>query len=187
MSAATMPTKNAGSSSIPSMKRSMRPRLTTTSGFDWAAAMTGSAIPQIDVCADQHARERAATASAARAGGRLRKQRRSAPAAVFTARRLERARRGRCRSVRRLVLGERLLELLHDGIRIATGLADVVGPLLLQRLGRLLPFVELRVSDRVDLVRGLGFHLGQSGVLEIRPGIGEFTRPLSGAVVVDDL
>src|SRR2546429_8995932 len=129
------------------MKRSMRPRMTTTSGFDWAAAMTGSAIPQIDVRAGQHARERAATASAARASGRLRKQRRDAPSAVFIARRLERARRGRCRSVRRLVLGEQLLELLHDGVRIATGLADVVGPLLLQWLGRLLPFVGLRPAD----------------------------------------
>jgi hypothetical protein len=29
--------------------------------------MTGSAIPQIDMCADEHARERAATASAAAA------------------------------------------------------------------------------------------------------------------------
>src|SRR5207247_7832351 len=82
-----------------------------------------------------YARERAATASTARAGGRLRQQRRGAPAAVFIARPLERARRGRCRSVRRLVLGERLLELLHDGIRIAAGLTDVVGPLLLQRFG----------------------------------------------------
>src|SRR5215472_5709353 len=151
MSAATMPTKNAASSSIPSMKRSMRLRLTTTSGLDWVAAMSGSAIPQIDVCADQHAREWAPTASAARAGARLCKQRRGR-------RRFHRAtacaRRGggRCRSVRRLVLGERLLELLHDGIRIAAGLADVVGPLLLQRLGRLLPFVELRVGDRVDLM-----------------------------------
>src|SRR6516162_6731337 len=145
-----MPTKNAASSSIPSMKRSMWLRLTTTSGLDWVAAMTGSAIPQIDVCDDEHARERAATASAARAGACLRKPRQGADAAVFIAPGLARARRGRCRSVRRLVLGERLLELLHDGSRIAAGLADVVGPLLLQRLGRPLPFVELRIGDRVD-------------------------------------
>src|SRR4029453_18787001 len=91
------------------------------------------------------------------------------------------------RSVRRFVLGERLLELLHDGSRIAAGLADVVGPLLLQWLGRLLPFVELRVGDWVDLMPGLGFDLGQAGVLEIRPRIGEFPRPLRGAVVFDYL
>src|SRR5262249_19245596 len=130
MSAATMPTKNAASSSIPSMKRSMRLRLTTTSGLDWAAAMTGSAIPQIDVCADVRESGRRLQASlggvpvCAGSGGAT---------AVFIARPVARARRGRCRSVRRLVLGERLLELLHDGIRIAAGLADVVGPLLLQR------------------------------------------------------
>src|SRR5262249_47911140 len=90
-------------------------------------------------------------------------------------------------SVRRLVLGERLLELLHDGSRIAAGLADVLGPLLLQRFGRLLPLVELRVGDRVDLMAGLGFDLGQARVLEISPRIGEFPRPLGGAVVVEDL
>ena len=37
-------------------------------------------------------------------------------------------------SIPRLVLGERLLELLHDGVGIATGLAHILGPLLLQRL-----------------------------------------------------
>src|SRR6185437_11911145 len=56
------------------------------------------------------------------------------------------------RSVRRLVLRERLLELLHDGIRIAAGLADIVGPLLLQRLGRLLPLAQLGVGNGVDLM-----------------------------------
>src|SRR4029450_3067255 len=50
------------------------------------------------------------------------------------------------RSVRRLVLGQRLLELLHDGVRIAAGLADVVGPLLLQRLARLPPPAALGVG-----------------------------------------
>src|SRR5499427_1066949 len=104
-----------------------------------------------------------------------------------SARRMERARRERRPSVRRLVLGERLLELLHDGSRIAAGLADVLGPLLLQRFGRLLPFLELRVGDRVDLMSWLGFDLGEARVLEIRPRIGEFPRPLGGAVVVDDL
>src|SRR5262249_43741895 len=60
--------KERGSSSIPSMKRSMRPRLTTRSGFDWASAMMRSAVPWIDVCAVEHARERAATSSTAQAG-----------------------------------------------------------------------------------------------------------------------
>src|SRR5262245_16887282 len=183
MSAATMPTKNAASSSIPSMKRSMRSRLTTRSGFDWSSAMMRSAIPWSDICAA--------------GGGDFRRRSGGMPIGGSTgaallpppssARRAERARREIRRSVRRLVLGERLLELLHDGIRIAAGLADVVGPLLLQWLGRLLPFVELRVGDRVDVMPGLGFDLGQTRVLEIRPRIGEFPRPLGGAVVVDDL
>src|SRR6266545_2730790 len=38
-------------------------------------------------------------------------------------------------SVRRLMLSERLFELLHDGVGIAAGLAYVVEPLLLQRFG----------------------------------------------------
>src|SRR3954471_24108246 len=58
----------------------------------------------------------------------------------------------RRRSVRRLVLRERLLELLHDGIRITAGLADIVGPLLLQRLGRLLPFARVSVGDGGELL-----------------------------------
>src|ERR1700704_5620590 len=90
----------------------------------------------------------------------------------------------RRRSVRRLVLRERLLELLHDGIRITAGLADIVGPLLLQRLGRLLPFAELGVGDGVNLMSRFGLHLGQAGVLEVRPWVGEFSRPFGGAMVV---
>jgi hypothetical protein len=89
-------------------------------------------------------------------------------------------------SVRGFVLSERLLELLHDGVGIAAGLAHVVDPLLLQRLGRLPPFLELRVGDRIDLVARLGLDLGQPRVLEIRPWVGEFPGPLGGAVVVDD-
>src|SRR5262245_38164182 len=80
------------------------------------------------------------------------------------------------RSVRRFVLRERLLELLHDGIRVAAGLANVVGPLLLQRLGRLFPLAQLGVGDGVDLMSRFGLHLRQAGVLEVRPWVGEFTR-----------
>src|SRR6476469_7997317 len=71
----------------------------------------------------------------------------------------------RRRSVRRLVLRERLLELLHDGIRIAAGFADIVGPLLLQRLGRLLPLAQLRIGDGVDLVPGSRLRHGLPGML----------------------
>src|SRR5262245_18380130 len=137
MSAATMPTKNAASSSIPSRKWSMRSRLTTRSGFDWASAMMRSAIPWSDVCAA--------------GGGEFRQRSGGMPIGGSTgqallpppsgARRAERAMRDRRRSVRRLVLGERRFELLHDGSRIAAGLADIVGPLLLQWLGRLLLLV----------------------------------------------
>src|ERR1700741_325140 len=121
MSAATMPTKNAASSSIPSMKRSIR--LTRRAGFTSVAGM----MPRV--------------------------------------------------SVRGLVLSERLLELFHNGAGVAAGLAHVVAPLLLQRLGRFLPFLELRASDRIDLVARLGLHLGQPRVFEIRPWVGEFPGP----------
>src|SRR5262249_54311243 len=72
-------------------------------------------------------------------------------------------------SIRGLVLGERVLELLHDRVGIAAGLADAVAPLFRERLGRLLPFAKLRVGDGVDLVAGLGAHLGDAGVLEVGP------------------
>src|ERR1044072_1306892 len=103
-----MPTKNAASSSIPSMKRSIRlARLTRRTGF----ASVAGIMPRA--------------------------------------------------SVRGLVLSERLLELLHDGVGVAAGLARVVDPLLLQRLGRLLPFLELCLGNRIDLVARLGFDLRQ--------------------------
>src|SRR5262249_52273164 len=135
MSAATMPTKKAASSSIPSMKRSIRlPRLTPGAGF---TSVAGMPTPR----------------SSCRAQA----------------------------SVRGLVLSERLLELLHDGVGIAAGLAHVVDPLLLQRLGRLLPFLELRVGDRIDLVARLGPGPCQPRVLAIPPRGRAFPRPLGGA------
>src|SRR5262245_28391070 len=76
-----------------------------------------------------------------------------------------------CRSIRGLVLSERCLELLHDGVRISAGLLDVVDPLLLQRFGRLLPFIELRVGDGEDLVSRQRLHFLQAGALVIRPRI----------------
>ncbi len=90
-------------------------------------------------------------------------------------------------SVRRLVLVERCLELFHDGVGIAAALAHVVGPLPAQRLGRGFPLGKLRVADGVDLVARLGLHLGEAGMLEIDPGIGELAGPLGGAVIVDHL
>src|SRR2546423_12360438 len=83
-------------------------------------------------------------------------------------------------SVRGLILSERLLELFHDGAGIAAGLAHVVDPLFLQRLGRPLPFLELRVGDRIDPVARLRLHLGQPRVVEIRPWAGGFSGPPRG-------
>src|SRR5262245_56043589 len=51
------------------------------------------------------------------------------------------------RSVRRLVLRQRLVELFHDRVGVTAGLAHIVVPLLAQRLGRGLPLGELRVGD----------------------------------------
>src|SRR4051812_3981520 len=60
------------------------------------------------------------------------------------------------RSIRRLVFRERRRQVLHDRVRIAAGLLDVVGPGLAQRLGRFFPLVKLRIGDRIDLVPRLG-------------------------------
>src|SRR5215475_2284003 len=92
----------------------------------------------------------------------------------------------RC-SITRLVLLKRSLQLLEHGVGVVARLAHAVGPLLVQRLGRLLPLVELRRRDRVDLVSRLGLQLGQAGALEVGPRIGEPPGPLGGAVVVDHL
>src|SRR5262249_45840206 len=92
----------------------------------------------------------------------------------------------RC-SIARLVLLERSLQLLEHRVRVVARLAHAVGPLLVQRFGRLLPLVELRRRDRVDLVSRLRLQLGQAGALVVGPRIGEPPGPLGGAVVVDDL
>src|SRR5436853_978578 len=66
-------------------------------------------------------------------------------------------------SIRRLVLRQRRGQVLHDGVGIATRLLDVIGPGLVQRLGRLLPFGKLRVGDRVDFMPRLPLQLGDAG------------------------
>src|SRR5262245_47733890 len=87
-------------------------------------------------------------------------------------------------SVRRAELRQRRLELLHDRVRIAAALADVVGPGLEQRLRRLAPLGELLRRDRIDLVRAVGLELGDAGVLEVGPRTADLARPFGRAVIV---
>src|SRR5581483_11572567 len=91
-------------------------------------------------------------------------------------------------SIRRIVPGERGLEVGHDRIGVAAGLAYVVGPGLHHRLGRLFPLGELLVGDGVDLaVGGIGRELRHAGPLEVDPLRCHPERPLVGAVSVDGL
>src|SRR5262245_18535979 len=90
-------------------------------------------------------------------------------------------------SIGRLVLLQSLFQLLHDGAGIAARLAHVVRPHLVQRLGRLLPLVELFVGNRIDLASWHRLHLGEAGVLEVAPRVGELARPFGGAMIVDHL
>src|SRR5262247_873147 len=57
------------------------------------------------------------------------------------------------RSIGRLELGQGVPQLLHNRIGIATGLLDVVGPRLLQRLGCLAPLGQLLGRERIHFVR----------------------------------
>src|SRR5207245_11413818 len=80
-------------------------------------------------------------------------------------------------SIRRLVLREAGLELLHHRIGIEAGLAHLGGPARLQRLRRLAPLVELAGRDGVDLVARFGLELGVAAILELRPRAADLDRP----------
>src|SRR5947199_366523 len=77
--------------------------------------------------------------------------------------------RSRCASIRSLVLGKRGGEVLPDRVGVAAGLLHVVGPFLPERLGRLLPLVELRAGDGVDLMARHRLDLLKAGAFEIGP------------------
>src|SRR5262245_13537168 len=170
---ATMPTKIAATSSIPSMKRSMALRAGgsgAASGGSIAAWVSALAIVYADgVHVDAYA-DRGMPGD---------------PHPIPPPCRVRRRRNAR--SVGRVVLCERRLELLHDRIRIAAGLADVVRPGLLQRLCGLAPFGKLVGGDRVDLVRAVGLELGDAGMLEVGPWPADLAGPLGRAVIVDHL
>src|SRR5256885_633790 len=137
ISIATMPTKNAAISSIPSMKRSIALRL--RGAGDGAVTIEASAavmtwrVPSQRNGGDPPRRHRHPIAS---------------------------------RSICRLVFGQHRLEVLHHGIRIAATLLHPVGPRGDHRLGRLLPLGELCVGQRVDLMAFV-LELLDAGVLEI--------------------
>src|SRR5262249_53176769 len=85
------------------------------------------------------------------------------------------------------VLGDAVLELLVDLVRVAARLGHGVGPLLVQRGDHRLPGLELVGRQRIDLVPGRGEHLAPAGLLEVGEGRGDLDRPFGGAMVVDDL
>src|SRR3954463_9043457 len=195
MSAATMPTKNAAISSMPSMKRSIPLRLR-------GAARSIAALispPGMTVLASNcevneprtqlhlsHRERSDRAASRVRGHAHSRDQGTLTPTLSPTGRGSPPSSRQRlliCRAVFR----ERRLQLLYDRIRVAAGLLHSVGPGFLQRLGHLFPVGELRVRDRVDLMPALGFQLGDAGMLEVGPWTGDLAGPLVGAVIVDHL
>src|SRR5262249_11075876 len=120
-----MPTKIAATSSMPSMKRSMALRGRGAGASGGVIAGAASAMLRSDNVTAAKMRCRPFQVRIGEAPG----------------------------SIRRLVLGQLRLQLLEDRVRITAGPLDVVGPGLLQRLGRLAPFGELFRRDRVDLVR----------------------------------
>src|SRR4051812_32881784 len=89
-------------------------------------------------------------------------------------------------SVGRVVLRDRGFQLLHDRVWIAPRLLHVVGPAFLQRLGRLFPFGELLVADRIDIVP-LVLELLDAGMLKVRPRACDLAGPFIGAMIVDHL
>src|SRR5712672_1795868 len=83
-------------------------------------------------------------------------------------------------SIPRIVFRELVLEFLHGRNRIDTRLADIVGPALLQGLGRLLPLRELSLGERINVVARLGLYLGNAVMLEFAPRPADLAGDLGG-------
>src|SRR5262245_6973461 len=169
MSAATMPTKNAAMSSMPSMNRSIALRL--RGGGEPASFRATSASPRTFS---------ATTISGWRKPGSLRPARKVKAA---------QPRRGRTavKSERSLVFGELVLELFHDRVGIAAAFSHIVGPFLLERLCSFFPFRDLCRRKRIDFVASLGLDLGYARVLEVGPRCRDLAGPFVIAVIVDRL
>src|SRR5947199_9524475 len=71
------------------------------------------------------------------------------------------------RSIQRLVLRQTVLQILHDLVRIVARFLGVLGPLGVERLGRLAPFGELSGVKRIKLVARLRLDLVAAGGLEV--------------------
>src|SRR5580704_1607870 len=114
MSAATMPTKKAAISSMPSMNQFIGPR------GRGSAAAAGSGDPETvgSAMRSPHAGDGSAATPQI--------ERPQPPACALSR---------RAASIGRLVLLERRLQLLHDGVGIAAGGAHRVGPFLMQGFG----------------------------------------------------
>src|SRR5580692_4627425 len=144
-----MPTKKAAINSMPSMNMSIALRGGTS---------CGSGIPETGVSAsDMRASSRCNQLSPARGraprsggGGSARASRRTSPPAALRAATLPLAGEGEG-SKAGVVLGQRRLQLFPDRVGIAAGLLHVGRPFLFERLGRLFPFVELRIRNLIDL------------------------------------
>src|SRR5215510_7053543 len=133
MSAATMPTKNAAISSMPSMNRSIALRL------------RGEGEPASFRATSVSPRTFSATAISGWRSGAARARHKKVEAAQL------RRRRAAIVSERSLVSGEFVSELFHDRVGVAAGLPHIVGPFLRKRLCSFSPFPDLLGRKRVDL------------------------------------
>src|SRR5438552_2247465 len=147
MSAATSPTKTAATHSIISMKRSMRLRTARPFGF-YPSPSSGRAGWGASTSSVPGERPHPTLPEDGEGEATSRRTPNLGPA-----------------SIPRVMLRKLVLELLHGGGRIDADLADIVGPALLQRLGRLLPLRQLIVREPVHVMARLGFHLGDALVL----------------------
>src|ERR1700730_13009372 len=203
MSAATMPTKIAASSSIASMNRSMRlrrlgarcpgavvraslvtPFAPPPGGEDWGEAGSASARTSARSLGVDGVRPSMAAAPPSRPHPSRPKGRRRSRIEMRDDRRGPAGEVAR-RSISRLVFAEFRLELAEHGVGVlVSDLARAVGPGLGQRLCRLAPQAELLGHDGIALGARLSLDLLAARGFPLGPGRGQLYRPSRCAVVV---
>src|SRR4029077_12447792 len=183
-SATTTPTNDAAISSIPSMKRSMLLRGGATSPIALpaissllASASDSAMLLSNTFLAEGLVPEEAGTNTDGRAP----------PARPTRQLRRSREPHQNHRSERRLVLVQSGAQFLQHHVGITPRLAHAVGPGLVDRFARCLPFLELLGGHGNDFVPGAIPELVDACRFEISPRIGKAGGPIVGAVIVDHL
>src|SRR3954470_22654218 len=145
MSAATIPTKNAATSSMKSIKRSMMLRLRGAAGKPTAESRPPPDMIDLFRCQPKRGNAELSRRTAIKtAAAKARRRRLGGPPRL---------------SIRRIVLRQGRLEVLHDSVRIAAGLLHALGPCRRHRLGGFFPFGKLLSCQRIDVV-AFGLELG---------------------------